>query len=168
VAGLAREPDPELRARLGPELHDHVRRLVAEATERCAAEVGRVRHARAVEDAAALVEGHPGPVLLLAPDVPRLSREHLDAALDDLAGGAITAFAPGMDGRPFLLAFPDAASLELLAGGVDGLAEATRAAGGLIGMVRPERRLATLGDARAYAADPLTPPELRALLKAAA
>lgn len=112
----------------------------------------------------ALVGGHDGAVLLVAPDVPGLSEHHLAAALDDLAAGVVLAFAPGMEGRPFLLGLRDAGGLELLADGIDGLAGAARAAGGEVGLIRPERRLAGVGDAQACAVDPLTPPELRELL----
>ena len=82
----------------------------------------------------------------------------------DLAAGAVLAFAPGMDGKPFLLALPGSDSLGLLDDGIAGLAGAFAAAGGEVGMVRPERRLATADDARAYAVDPMTPDELRSLL----
>jgi hypothetical protein len=43
---------------------------------------------------------------------------------------------------------------------------AARELGGDLGMLRPERRLASIDDARAMRADPLTPPELREILSA--
>lgn len=164
LARLAAKPDAALRDRLGPELHDAVLALLARRTEEVAGEFGPVRHAERIEDLAALLAGHDGPILLVAPDVPRLSAHHLGAALQDLAAGAVLAFAPGMDGKPFLLALPGSDSLGLLDDGIAGLAGAFAAAGGEVGMVRPERRLATADDARAYAVDPMTPDELRSLL----
>lgn len=167
LAALAAPADAELRARLGPERHERLQTLLREHTEAACSGFGRVRSARSFDDLPALLAGHTGPVVLVAPDVPRLGEHHIAAALADLADGAMAAFAPAMDGKPFLLAFPDASRLDLLAQGIDGLAAASQAAGGVVGMVRPERRLAAVGDARAYAADPLTPGGLRELAAAA-
>jgi glycosyltransferase A (GT-A) superfamily protein (DUF2064 family) len=107
-----------------------------------------------------------GPLILVAPDVPALADHHLAAARDDLAAGVLLSSAATGDGTPFLMAL-SVADPELLAAvgasfnDVLGLAAAR---GGELGMIRAERRLATLADARALLVDPLTPPALRALL----
>jgi hypothetical protein len=123
----------------------------------------------AVGDGAAAVaalDGHTGPVLLVAPDVPGLDDRLAEMALADLAAGAQLAMAPATDGRPFLVALAGADE-QLVRAAADGLPDRQSAAeliGGEIGLLRSERRLVTAGDARAFAADPLTPPALRSLL----
>jgi hypothetical protein len=123
-----------------------------------------------VADAAAAVEalrGHEGPVLLVAPDVPGLDGRLAEAALADLRAGANLAMAPATDGRPFLvaLATADPALVEQAAGGLKNREAAADLIGGEFGLLRSERRLVTPGDARAFAADPLTPPQIAALLR---
>ena len=118
------------------------------------------------EAAAQALDGHAGPVLLVAPDVPGLDDRLAAMALADLAEGARLAMAPATDGRPFLVALA-AAEPALVRAAADGLPDRESAAkliDGEIGLLRSERRLVSAGDARAFAADPLTPPELRALL----
>lgn len=168
---LAAPEDQPLRAALGPEIADALRealllRAVRRATEWAGAPVRRAAHARELPE---VLDGHDGPVLLLAPDVPAAGAFHLGAALEDIEAGVQLSFAPGMDGRPFLIGLPrpDPALLALVAGPFESLAETARGVGGEVGMLRPERRLATVGDARALLADPLAAPELRALLPAA-
>jgi hypothetical protein len=111
--------------------------------------------------------GHSGPVLLVAPDVPGLDDRLAEAALGDLAHGARLAMAPATDGRPFLVAFAraDPELVRAAADGLPGRQAAVELIGGEIGLLRSERRLVTPGDARAFAADPLTPPDLAALLR---
>lgn len=159
LGALAEPPDPAL----GDDLRD----AVAARAHAWAEAHGR---ASAVGAAAALPDhlaGHEGPVLLAAPDVPRLDPALAHGALGDLAAGCGLSFAPATDGRPFLLGFP-APSPEALAlltaahAGRDALFAAA-AALGEIGMLRSERRLVTPADARALALDPIAPPELRAL-----
>jgi hypothetical protein len=75
--------------------------------------------------------------------------------------------APATDGRPFLLALADA-DPALVRAAADGLPDRESAIGlidGEIGLLRSERRLVTPGDARAFAADPLTPRALADLLR---
>jgi hypothetical protein len=63
------------------------------------------------------------------------------------------------------LARPDP---DLVRAAADGLPDRQAAAeliGGELGLLRSERRLVSPGDARAFAADPLTPPELAELLR---
>jgi hypothetical protein len=116
----------------------------------------------------ALLAGHAGPVLLVAPDVPRLDGALAEAALADFAAGCRLAFAPATDARAFLLALANPAP-ELLAliGARDRRREDVMAAvaelGGELGLLRSERRVVTPGDARALALDPLVPEELRRL-----
>jgi len=121
---------------------------------------------------AAALDGHEGPVVLVAADVPRLDDELAAAALSDLASGGSLSFAPATDARPYLLALAGPAP-ELLAfagaGEEDRATIAGRAAelGGEVGLLRSERRLVTPADARALAIDPLVPADLRALAASA-
>jgi glycosyltransferase A (GT-A) superfamily protein (DUF2064 family) len=120
---------------------------------------------RDVSELMALAD-HDGPVILVAPDVPALGDHHLAAAREDLAAGVLLSSAATGDGTPFMLVL-SAADPELLAAAgasfndVLGLAAARD---GELGMIRAERRLTTRADARALLVDPLTPPDLRALL----
>ncbi|HEU4975013.1 MAG TPA: hypothetical protein VFT50_07965 [Baekduia sp.] len=166
---LAGRRDPELRTRLGPELDDHVRRLLRDhalAWARAAGGGAPPLEARGVDQLPELVGGHAGPVLLVAPDVPGLSPTHLDAALDDVANGVLVATAPTSDGTPFLvvLARPEPALLRVVGAPFEELAATALELGGGLGMLRADRRLATVADARALRADPTAPPELRAAL----
>ena len=118
-------------------------------------------------EAVATLDGHAGPVLLVASDVPGLDDRLADAALADLAHGAQLAMAPATDGRPFLVALARA-DPELVLAAANGLPDrqaGAQLAGGEFGLLRSERRLVSAGDARAFAADPLTPPDLAALLR---
>jgi hypothetical protein len=75
--------------------------------------------------------------------------------------------APATDGRPFLLALARA-DPDLVRAASNGLPDRQAAVdltAGEFGLLRSERRLVTPGDARAFAADPLTPPDLAALLR---
>lgn len=168
---LAGARDPELRARLGPELDDHVRRLLRDRALAWAREAGGGRpplEARAADELPALLGAHDGPVVLAAPDVPGLSEHHLAAALDDLAAGVLLSSAPTSDGTPFVVALarPEPELLRLVGAPFEEVATAAVRLGGELGMLRAERRLATLADARALRADPTAPPELRAALAA--
>jgi len=117
-------------------------------------------------EAVAVLDGHTGPVLLVAADVPGLDDRLASMAFADLAAGARLAMAPATDGRPFLIALATAEPA-LVRAAADGLPDRQAAAeliGGELGLLRSERRLVTAGDARAFAADPLTPTELAGLL----
>lgn len=168
---LAAPRDEALRAALGPELDDELRRVLREraaAWTRAAAGDGPALSAREPAELEGLLAGHDGPVLLVAPDVPGLGAHHLEAALDDLDAGVSLAFAPSADGSPFLLvlARPDPEVLARAGRPFEALTEAATAAGGTFGMLRAERRLASVADALAVRADPVAPPEVRDLLPA--
>jgi hypothetical protein len=114
-----------------------------------------------------LLEGHRGPVVLVAPDVPGVGPHHCAAALDDLAAGVLVTTAPATDGRPFLIALsrPEPRLLALATASFEELVAAAREGGGDLGLLRPERRLASVSDACAMAVDPLTPAALRDLVR---
>lgn len=170
LGALAKPPDPQLDALLGPDAAGIVRREVAARARRWAAAVapGRAFEATTVAAAIAAVADHDGPLLLVAPDVPGLDEGLATAALEDLAEGVGISVGPTTDGSPYLVALPSAAP-ELV-----GLIELNReqlfaAVAGLeggMGMLRAERRLVTPADARALAADPSLDPELAVPLAA--
>ena len=110
-----------------------------------------------------------GPLVVVWPSLPRLRHEHADAALDDLAAGCDVAFGPLMGGGFYLLGL--SRPLPDVVAALDGTGDTTPAGlaaageGGLeIGYLQPERGLRTEADVAAALADPLTPPEIRALL----
>jgi glycosyltransferase A (GT-A) superfamily protein (DUF2064 family) len=105
-------------------------------------------------------------VLLVAPDVPGLSEDHLDAALGDLAAGVLISSGASGDGSPFLIALARAEPrlLSLVGASFETVVATALELGGELGMLRAERRLVSVSDARAVRADPLAPPELRELL----
>jgi hypothetical protein len=118
----------------------------------------------------AALAGHDGPVLLLAPDVPRLDESLARTALDDLRRGCSIALASGFEARACLLALarPDPRLFALVAAGASrraivDLVETAAEAGGEVGFLRHERRLVTPADAAALALDPLADATLRAL-----
>lgn len=117
---------------------------------------GRAFEANTAGAAAAALEGHGGPVLFVAPDVPGIDTGLADAALADLADGAGIVVGPALDGTPYLVALPSAGpdELALLDVDRDGLFAAAAAMPEGLGMLRSERRLVTPADARALAADP--------------
>jgi hypothetical protein len=124
-------------------------------------------HCGSVAEVAPALAGWEGPIALLAPDVPAVGPGHLAAALDDLAAGVDLSAAAATDGRPFLIVLsrPDPELMRIATLPFDDMLVAARARGGPLGMLRHERRLASLGDARALVVDPLAPAQLRALLK---
>jgi hypothetical protein len=128
---------------------------------------GRAWEANTLNAAAASVHNHQGAVLLAAWDVPRLSVHIAAAALSDLRAGCTVSFAPATDGKPFLVALPGPAAdaFALIPERYQNLPEAFAAAGGPIGLLPSERRLVTVGDARALLADPLAPEELNDILR---
>lgn len=114
-----------------------------------------------------------GPVLVVWPDLPVWRREHALSALDDIGAGCDVSVGPVFDGGFYLVALsrPAPALFELpdeAWHGADamGLALAVVHQAGLqAGLVRPERGLRRPADVRAALADPLTDPELVAILR---
>jgi glycosyltransferase A (GT-A) superfamily protein (DUF2064 family) len=134
--------------------------------------VGDGAQPRELDDAAGLGDAladHDGPVVLVAPDVPALGEHHLQAVRGDLAAGVLMSMAATGDGTPFLVALSSAAPelLALVGASFNDTLALAAARGGELGMLRAERRLTTVGDARALLVDPLTSPELRGLLEGA-
>jgi len=114
------------------------------------------------------VHGHTGPLLLAAPDVPALDVAVARVALEDLAAGCDIVLGVAHDALPYLVAMPrpDDELIALAASGFTGGVLQTFGDRGLtLGMLAHHRRLVTAGDARAFALDPLTPPDLAALLR---
>jgi hypothetical protein len=105
-------------------------------------------------------------LVLVAPDVPALGTAHAAAIRSDLAAGVLLSSAATGDGTPFLMALStaDPELLALVGAPFNDLVAAAMSRGGELGMLRAERRLSSIGDVHALLADPLTPPELRALL----
>jgi glycosyltransferase A (GT-A) superfamily protein (DUF2064 family) len=166
---LAAPTEPALRAWLGPEADDALRAALRDHALTWARAVGdgaeplQLATADEVSQAAA---GHDGPVILVAPDVPALSAVHLAAVRDDLADGVLLSSAATGDGTPFLIALsrPLPELLALVGASFNDVLATAARLGGALGMLRAERRLSSISDVEALRADPLTPPDLRALL----
>jgi hypothetical protein len=170
VGSLAAPDDTALDERLGADGARALRAELAARARRWAAEVapGRCFEATTLGAAEAALAGHDGPVLLAAPDVPALDARLARAALEDLAAGCDIALGAAHDARPYILAVPrpDPELLALAERALDGGVLGAFAERGItLGMLRHERRLASAGDARALAIDPLAPPELAALVR---
>ena len=122
----------------------------------------------------AVLARHPGPAVLIGVDTPQLGPAHAEAALGDLHDGVDVTVGPAADGGYYLIGLrePNAAVFAIspeLWGGSDVLVSTLEAAGraGLtVAMLRSERDLDDEADARAMLADPLTPPEIAAVLRA--
>ena len=160
-ASLALPADPELDELLGDVAAGMLRGELARRARRWAAAVapGAAVEAGGLEAAGAALHDHVGPVLLASPDVPGLDLGLAAAALADLEAGALAVVAPAWVGGAYLVGVP-AADPERLALAELGFEALLAAVDGEVGMLRAERRLVTVADARAVAADPLTPLEL--------
>ena len=148
---------------MGAALRARARRWAAEIAPEHAFE------ATSVEAAVVAVHGHPGPLLLAAPDVPALDLPVARQALADLAAGCDVVIGVAHDALPYLVAVPrpDDDLIDLAAAGfAGGVLQAFSDRGLTLGMLAHHRRLATAADARAFALDPLTPPDIAALLVA--
>lgn len=116
---------------------------------------------------------HGGPVVLIGVDTPQLTPAIGQAALDDLADVDVT-FGPAADGGYYLVGLrephPEVFALPTEEWGgprvLDLSLRAASEAGLSLGMLRSERDLDEPKDAAAFLADPLTPPEVAALLRA--
>jgi hypothetical protein len=159
---VAYEPvdaEGELRALLGPE--------VSLFPQHGAGISGRLAQATS----RVFTRGH-GPLLIIWPDLARWRRDHAEGALADLSDGVDLTLGPQYDGgfymvgigRPLAALFglseevwrsPDAMSAAIVA---------AREAELEVGLLRAERGLRRPEDVRAWVADPLTDPEIRAIL----
>ncbi len=161
---LAAPRDAELDELLGPDGATALRDDLALHARRWASAVAPdiAFEATSVDAAGMALHDHDGPVLMVAPDVPRLDDSLARAALADLADGALVVIGPSADGSPFLVAVPSAEPdvLALVGAGLEDLAAHPRIAEAGFGLLRSERRLVSPGDARAYAADPAGHPDL--------
>jgi len=104
-----------------------------------------------------------GPLLIVWPDLPRLSPDHFTAALEDLRAGCDVVLGPAIDGGfylialarplPRLFALPERAwrSGDVMEIGI----AAVRDSGLEVGILRAERPLHRPADVRAALADPL-------------
>jgi hypothetical protein len=166
---LAAEREPALRERLGADADAALTGALRERARAWAAHLGGGAAPLEAVDAAALrpaLDGHAGPLVMIAPDVPALGAHHADAVRDDLAAGVLLSTAATGDGTPFLVALssPEPGLLALVGAPFNDLLATAVRHDRELGMIRAERRLSTLADARALQVDPLTPPELLALL----
>lgn len=161
---LAAPRDEALDALLGEPGARALRDDLALGARRWAARVAPdlAFEATTVGAAAMALHDHDGPVLLIAPDVPRLGDDLAAAALTDLDDGALVVMAPTADGSPYLVGVPsaDPAVLERVGASFEAFADDPALTSSGVGMLRSERRLATADDARAYAADPCAQPDL--------
>ncbi len=169
VEALAGPPDPELATLLGEERAGRLAAELRARARRWAAAVapGNAYEATSVAAAAAAVHGHTGPLLLAAPDVPALDEAVARVALDDLAAGCDVVVGVAHDALPYLVALPrpDDELLELAASGfVGGVLQKFGEMGLTLGMLAHHRRLSSAADVRAFALDPMTPPDLAAIL----
>jgi len=172
VEALGAPPDPAFEELLGPRAAELVRLELRARARRWAAAVApdRAYEATSLAAAAAAVHGHDGPLLLAAPDVPALDVAVARVALDDLAAGCDVVVGVAHDALPYLVALPrpDDALIELAAAGfTGGILPVFAERGVTLGMLAHHRRLASASDVRAFALDPLTPPDLAALLPGA-
>ena len=170
VEALAAAPDPEIPVLLGDEGATRLASALRARARVWAAAVapGHAYEATSLDAAAVAVHGHDGPLLLAAPDVPALDVAVARVALDDLAAGCDIVLGVAHDALPYLVAMPrpDDELIALAAPGFTGGVLQTFGDRGLtLGMLAHHRRLVTAGDARAFALDPLTPPDLAALLR---
>jgi rSAM/selenodomain-associated transferase 1 len=116
---------------------------------------------------------HGGPVVLIGVDTPQIRPDVGRQALEDLRCGVDVTFGPAADGGYYLVGMnephPEVFALPTEKWGGPEVFELTlaaaHAAGLRMAMLRAERDLDDEEDARAMLADPLTPPEIAALLR---
>jgi hypothetical protein len=166
---MAAAPDPGFDELLGGQAAERVRLELRARARRWAAAIApdRAYEATSLGAATAAVHGHDGPLLLAAPDVPALDVAVARVALDDLAAGCDVVLGVAHDALPYLVALPrpEEALIGLAARGfAGGVLTAFAERGVTLGMLAHHRRLSSASDVLAFALDPLTPPELAALL----
>jgi uncharacterized protein len=153
------DAEAEMRALLGPE--------VSLFPQHGAGISGRLAQATA----RLFTRGH-GPVLIIWPDLPQWRPVHASSALTDLDEGADLILGPQFDGGFYMVGIPrPLAALFALPEGVwrspDAMSAAIVAAREAeleVGLLRAERGLRRPEDVRAALADPLTDPDIRAIL----
>ena len=86
---LGAPPDPELDRAVGPGAAQRLRRELRDVARRWAAALAPGHAFEATSGAAAAIalDGHEGPVVLVAPDIPALGPAHARSVLDDLEAG---------------------------------------------------------------------------------
>jgi uncharacterized protein len=120
-----------------------------------------------------VLDEHGGPVVLIGVDTPQISPEVGRQAIEDLRCGVDVTFGPAADGGYYLVGLnephPEVFDLPTEKWGGPEVFElslaAAHEAGLQLAMLRAERDLDDEEDARALLADPLTPPEISALLQ---
>lgn len=121
----------------------------------------------------AVLSEHGGPVVLIGVDTPQIKPDVGLQAIEDLRSGVDVTFGPAADGGYYLVGLnephPEVFALPTEKWGGAEVFElslaAAHAAGLTLAMLRAERDLDDEEDARAMLADPLTPPEIAALLR---
>jgi hypothetical protein len=166
---MAAAPDPGLDELMGAQAAERVRVELWARARRWAAAIApdRASEATSLGAATAAVHGHDGPLLLAAPDVPALDLAVARVALDDLAAGCDVVLGVAHDALPYIVALPrpDEALIELAARGfVGGVLPVFAGRDVTLGMLPHHRRLTSASDVLAFSLDPLTPPDLAALL----
>jgi rSAM/selenodomain-associated transferase 1 len=118
---------------------------------------------------------HGGPLVLVGVDTPQIRPAVGHQALGDLRAGVDVTFGPAADGGYYLVGLrephPEIFALPSEEWGGERVLElslaAAHEAGLSLAMLRAERDLDDEADARAMLADPLTPPDIAALLRPA-
>ena len=121
----------------------------------------------------AVLDEHGGPAVLIGVDTPQIAPEVGRQAIEDLRSGVDVTFGPAADGGYYLVGMrephPEVFDLPTEKWGGPEVFElslaAAHEAGLSLAMLRAERDLDDEEDARAMLADPLTPPEIAALLR---
>ncbi|CAB4873591.1 unannotated protein [freshwater metagenome] len=166
---LAGAPDPGLDRAVGAGTAQRLRAELRAIARRWVAAVapGMAFEATSIAAAIAALSGHRGPVVLVAPDIPRLGSFHADVLREDLAAGIGVVMGPSHDGLPYLAAFAETETqaIELAGAGWDEMTAYALERDVEAAMLRAERRLVSAADARALAHDPLTPAGLAAELR---
>jgi glycosyltransferase A (GT-A) superfamily protein (DUF2064 family) len=153
------DAEAEMRALLGPEVS-----LLPQHGEGIS---GRLAQATA----RLFTRGH-GPVLIIWPDLAQWRVSHGTGAIADLADGADLALGPQYDGgfymvgiaRPLAALFALPETVWRSPDAMSAVIAAAREARLEVGLLRAERGLRRPEDVRAALADPLTDPEIRAIL----
>jgi Uncharacterized protein conserved in bacteria (DUF2064) len=176
VADLAAPADAGLDTALGAAAAQRLRRALVARARRWAADAAadRAWEATSLDAACAVLHAHrhAGPVILAAPDVPRLDAALVADIMDDLTHGVAVTLGASHDGSPYVIglvrAEDDLFGLVARKSHRDALFAALVQRGVPPGLLRSERRLSSPSDARALAIDPLAPEDLAAELAPAA